>query len=107
MTPRKIAIHQIGPGSAPRSGAADTMLAVRQYLTNLGFDSEIFIDGSDGSWPSAVWPLSELRPGAQDLLLIHHWAYQDRLDWFAGLRCRKALVYHGIMPPRYFARDSR
>ena len=107
MTPRKISVHQVSPGSAVRDGAAETMLLVRQMLVDLGFSSEIFVNGGENSFPSPVRHASELRPRAQDLLLIHHCGCQDRLDWLAALRCRKALIYHGIMPPRYFAQDSR
>jgi glycosyltransferase involved in cell wall biosynthesis len=106
MIPGKISIHQIGLGSAVRD-AADTMPLVRQMLGELGFASEIFADGGGGAGPSPVRHVSELRPRTQDLLLIHHCGVQDRLDWLADLRCRKALIYHGITPPRYFAHDSR
>ncbi len=107
MIPRKISIQQVSPGSAVRDGTADTMLLVRKMLAELGFNSEIFVDGGERSWASPVRHAGELRPRAQDLLLIHHCGCQDRLDWLAGLRCRKALMYHGITPPRYFAQDSR
>jgi glycosyltransferase involved in cell wall biosynthesis len=97
MTPRKISIHQVGLGSAVRDSAADTMPLIRQMLRELGFHSEILVDGGERS----------LRPRAQDRLLIHHCGFQDRLDWLAGLRCRKALVYHGMTSPRFFAQESR
>lgn len=107
MIPRKISIHQASRGSAVRDGAAETMFLVKRMLVGLGFNSEIFVDGGDSSWPLPVRQASELRPRARDLLLIHHCGWQDRLDWLARLRCRKALVYHGIAPPRYFAQGSR
>ena len=80
MTPRKISVHQVSPGSAVRDGAAETMLLVRQMLVELGFSSEIFVNGGESSFPSPVRHASELRPRAQDLLLIHHCGCQDRLD---------------------------
>src|SRR5579863_1114961 len=107
MMPRRISIHQVGLGSADWDGVADTMLLVRQMLGELGFNSEIFVDGGGGAAPSPVRHVSELRPRAQDLLLIQHGGVQDRLDWLAGVRCRKALIYHGMTAPRYFAQDSR
>ncbi len=107
MTPRKISIHQIGHGLPVRDGAADAMAVIKHALVQLGFASEIFVDRIEGIWPSPVRPLSELRPDPQDLVLLHYWTYQERLDWLAGLRCRKALVFHGITPPWYFAPDSR
>ncbi len=51
---RKIGIHRVGPGSAVRNGAADTMLLVRQRLAEFGFDSEIFSDDGESSWPSPL-----------------------------------------------------
>ena len=96
MTPRKISIHQVGLGSSVRDAAADTMPVVRQMLGELGFNSEIFVDGDERS----------LRLRAQDLLLIHHCGFQGRFDWLAGLRGRKALIYHGMTPPRYFVQES-
>ena len=86
MSPRKISIHQVGLGASVRDAAADTMPVVRQMLGELGFNSEIFVDGGERS----------LRLRVQDLLLIHHCGFQDRFDWLAGLRCRKALIYHGM-----------
>src|SRR5262249_7120506 len=79
----------------------------KRAVAALGFESEVFLDRPEGPWPAPVRPLAELRPGTQDLLLVHHWAYQDRLDWLTRLRCRKALIYHGITPPRYLAHDNR
>src|SRR5207244_6711897 len=38
---------------------------------------------------------------------IHPWGFQGRFDWLAGLRGRKALIYHGMTPPRYFPEESR
>src|SRR5437667_12410872 len=97
MSPRKISIHQVGLGASVRDAAADTMPVVRQMLGELGFNSEIFVDGDERS----------LRLRAQDLLLIHHCGFQDRFDWLSGLRCRKALIYHGMTSPRYFDQYSR
>src|SRR5690348_9240954 len=107
MTPRKVSVHQVGHGLPVRDAAADAMAVIKRALVQLGFASEIFVDRIEGIWASPVRPLSELRPGPQDLVLLHYWTYQERLDWLTGLRCRKALVFHGITPPRYFAHDSR
>jgi glycosyltransferase involved in cell wall biosynthesis len=107
MTRRNISVHQTSPGSAVGDGAVDSILLVRQMAAELGFNSEIFVDGDEGSWPAPVRRTSELQPRAHDLMLIHHCGCQERLEWLAGLRCRKALVYHGLTPPRYFANDSR
>src|ERR1700680_1267796 len=107
MPRRNISVHQASPGSAVRDGAADSILLVRQMAVELGFNSEIFVVGGAGSWPSRVRRAGQLLPRAHDLVLIHHCGCQERLEWLAGLRCRKVLVYHGLTPPRYFAPDSR
>jgi glycosyltransferase involved in cell wall biosynthesis len=107
MTRRKISVHHWSPGSAVGYGALDSILLVRRMAIELGFDSELFVDGDEAAWSSPVRRASELQPHADDLVLIHHCGYQERLEWLAGLRCRKALVYHGLTPPRYFSRDNR
>src|ERR1700676_3388168 len=106
MTRGNISVHQVSLGSDAGGDGVDSILLLRQMLVELGFNSEIFVDSGEGSWPLPVRRARELRPRTRDLVLIHHCGCQERLEWLAGLRCRKALVYHGLTPPRYFAAGS-
>src|SRR5260370_37232408 len=98
MTPRQISVHQYNEGTRVGDATTNAMLLVQEILTNLGLKSEIFAAGIDPDLSSRIKHLSELRPDADDFLLIHHGWYQTHYDQLAALRCRKGLVYHSITP---------
>ncbi|HZU87770.1 MAG TPA: glycosyltransferase [Stellaceae bacterium] len=84
----------------------NSMFFVQSILTGRGVTSEIFAERIDPRLAGAVRPLNQLAVGADDLLLIHHSTGHDALPYLAKLDCRKALVYHNITPPRFFAEDD-
>jgi len=106
MPPRQISIHQYHQGTRVGDGTTNTMLLVQQLLTKLGFKSEVFADGIDPALSARIRHLNELRPGPDDILLIHHGWHQDHFDRLAALPCRRVLVYHSITPPRFYDRQS-
>jgi glycosyltransferase involved in cell wall biosynthesis len=99
-------IHQFHSGSAPADAVTNSMFFVQSILTGWGIESGIFAEHVDPLLAGAIRPLDRLIPGQDDLLLIHHSMGHDALPRLAGLACRKALVYHNITPPRFFAEDD-
>jgi glycosyltransferase involved in cell wall biosynthesis len=99
-------IHQFHSGSAVADAVTNCMLFVQSILEGWGIASEIFAEHVDPGLADAIRPLDRLAPGADDLLLIHHSMGHDALPHLAALECRKALVYHNITPPRFFAEDD-
>jgi glycosyltransferase involved in cell wall biosynthesis len=101
-----VRIHQFHCGSGPADAVTDSLFFVRSILAGWGIASEIFSESADPRFADAVRPLDRLAIGKNDLLLIHHSGGHDALARLAGLDCRKALVYHAITPPRFFAEDD-
>ncbi len=106
MTPRQISVHQYNEGTKVGDATTNAMLLVQELLTNFGFKSEVFAAAVDPDLSSRIRHLSELRPGADDLLLIHHGWFHTLYDQLAALPCRKALVYHSITPPKLLRKDQ-
>jgi glycosyltransferase involved in cell wall biosynthesis len=105
MSRPTINIHQFHSGSAA-DAVTNCMLFVQSILESRGVASEIFAEHVDPQLADKIRPLHRLAPGADDLLLIHHSMGHDALPHLAALGCRKALVYHNITPPRFFAEDD-
>jgi glycosyltransferase involved in cell wall biosynthesis len=106
MTPREISVHQYNEGTRVGDATTNAMLLVQEFLTDFGFKSEVFAASVDPDLSSRIRHLSELRPGSDDLLLIHHGWFHTLYDQLAALRCRKALVYHSITPPKLLRNDQ-
>ncbi len=103
-----IAIHQFYAGAAPAEAVIDSLLFTRAILTGWGLASDIFCepDPADPRLAAAARPLDRLALGRDDLLLIHHAGGHEALPRLAGVACRKALLFHPIAPPRFFAEDD-
>lgn len=101
-----INIHQFHAGSAVADAVTNSMLFVQSLLRDWGLSSEIFAADVDPRLADVIRPLHQIAVGANDLLLIHHSMGHDALPQLATLNCRKALVYHNITPPHFFAEDD-
>jgi glycosyltransferase involved in cell wall biosynthesis len=101
-----INIHQFHAGSAPADAVTNSMLFVQAVLKGWGITSEAFAEDVDPRLTAMLRPLDQLAVGKDDLLLIHHSMGHDALPALARRDCRKALVYHNITPPRFFAEDD-
>lgn len=99
--PPAIRLHQFHAGSAP--AVAASMAFVHSILDGWGVLSHSFAEPLDPRFAEAARPLETIAVGPGDLLLIHHADGAELPARLAALPCRKALVYHGIAPPRLFA----
>lgn len=101
------AIHQLVAGFSRGDAISNEAVVMRRLFREWGFASEIYCERRR--------ILPELRGDARDLdelpavcrpedLAFLHLSIGSRAnEVFAGLRARKALLYHNITPPDYFS----
>ena len=104
MKPRPI--HQFHSGSAYGDAVTNCMLLIRQFLTQAGIPSKIYVEQVAPELKEELHPHHELAPSSHDMILIHHSMGHDLEQWVLGLPGKKVLVYHNITPPHFFAKDS-
>lgn len=100
------AIHQFVAGFSHGDAISNEALVLRRIFRSWGFAADIFCE------TRRILP--ELRNEAydvnayaaqakpDDVVLLHLSIGSDVNDVFAGLRTRKAILYHNITPPEYF-----
>ena len=103
MTP---AIHQFVAGYAARDAISNEARVLRGVFRSWGCDAAIFsesrhvppelrrdvLDGSEAA--------GRVQP--DDVVLLHLSIGSAVNEIFASLKCRKAILYHNVTPPRYF-----
>jgi glycosyltransferase involved in cell wall biosynthesis len=100
-------VHQLLAGFRPYDAISEEALVLRDLFRSWGFASDIFTE------PARVPPplRKAVRDAADcarfcrggDVALLHLSIGSDVNDLFAALPCRKAILYHNITPPGYFA----
>lgn len=100
------AIHQFVAGFTAGDAISNVALTMKATFKQWGYAGEIFSD------PSRTMPAWRRQTGdarkakavikPHDLVLLHLSIGTVVNDLFAGLNCRKALVYHNMTPPEYF-----
>lgn len=100
------AIHQFVAGFSTGDAISNEALRLRTVFRDWGYTSDIFCE------QRRITP--ELRREARDVLdynpvcrpgdvvLLHLSVGSPVNEIFAGLKCRKALLYHNITPPEFF-----
>ena len=101
------AIHQLVAGFSNGDAISNEARVLRALFRGWGYDSDIFSE--------ARRILPELRTeardaagcaaalGPRDVALLHLSIGSPVNDLFRSLPCRKAILYHNITPPSYFA----
>ncbi len=101
------AIHQFVAGFSNGDAISNESLALREVFRRWGHPSEIYCE------PRRVLP--ELRATVRDVreapaevrdadvVLLHLSIGSVVNEVYAGMTCRKALLYHNITPPAYFS----
>jgi len=100
------AIHQFVAGFTRGDAISNEALLMRKIFRSWGYDSHIFCE------PYRVLP--QLRPETHDAMLAGKMLRPDDLailhlsigsavnDYFASLKCRRAIIYHNMTPPNFF-----
>ncbi|WP_167884597.1 glycosyltransferase family 4 protein [Cupriavidus oxalaticus] len=100
------AIHQFHSGTAFGDAVTNSMLMMRGMLRDLGFASEVYAQHVAPELAGAICPHTDLRPGPDDVVIIHHSMGHDLDEWVSGLGGHKLLCYHNITPAEFFPPDS-
>ena len=100
------AIHQFTAGLRDGDAVTNEALAMRDIFRAWGCESEIFTDPAacHPGLPGYARDLADYNSGENpNVLVILHFSIGSRANTvFAGLECRRALVYHNITPAHYF-----
>ena len=104
MKPRPI--HQFHSGSAYGDAVTNGMLLIRQFLTQAGIPSKIYVEQVAPELKGELHPHHELSPATYDITLIHHSMGHDLEQWVLDLPGKKILVYHNITPTHFFTQNS-
>jgi L-malate glycosyltransferase len=96
-----VIVHQVLSGAGPVDAVTTQARRWRERFTAWGWggtDVAVHIDPRvDG-----IRPLAALKPGRDDLLLVHYSAYAPRLRSVLDLPNRTLLLSHNVTPARWF-----
>jgi glycosyltransferase involved in cell wall biosynthesis len=96
-------IHQFHASVAPGDAITNGMFLIKEILTKLGFNSEIFAQHIPRELSGKVKHFSKYISKPENILLIHHSMGHDLDNWLKRLKEKtKILVFHNITPPHYF-----
>jgi glycosyltransferase involved in cell wall biosynthesis len=94
-------VHQLLSGAGPVDAVTAQALRFRELFADWGMAGQVHAAAIEPRLDASVFPLKQLDPAPEDLLLIHYSAYAPRLEPLLGLPHRKLLVYHNVTPARY------
>lgn len=100
------AIHQLTAGFSAGDAISNEARVIRDGFRAEGRASNIYVEARR-VLPELRGEVRDLRLasaeiGPDDIALLHLSIGSDANDVFAGLRCRKAILYHNITPAEYF-----
>src|SRR5574341_373582 len=99
----KPAVHQFVPVLSPRDAVGNEVLCIRNTLRRLGYRSEIFVERVHPEMIAESKPLTHYEvSSATDIIIYHHAAASDLVDFLVSLPGKKIMIYHNITPHEYF-----
>lgn len=102
----KISVHQYVPTIEPGDGISNSVFLIQRFLVGLGYDSNIFSGVIHPNFNNTVFPQSAYPDRGDATLFVHHALALPDPGWIINLKDQKALVYHNITPPHFFAKGS-
>jgi glycosyltransferase involved in cell wall biosynthesis len=97
-------LHHLVPTLSPRDAIGSLVVAFRELLQRLGFESEIFATHIHPELRSSARPSADLasviRP--EDGVIYHHGIGSEEVALFASLHCRKLLAYYDVTPAEFY-----
>lgn len=100
------AIHQLVAGFTKGDAISNEVVALRAIFRSWGYKSEIFCETHRvlpqlrAQTHDAALAREMIHPG--DIAVLHLSIGSTVNDIFAGLNCKRALIYHNITPARFF-----
>lgn len=102
-----VALHQLVGGFAQNDAVSNQAVAMRGLFRSWGLASDIFCERAriQASLRAEARDLALLGDaiGPGDAALLHLSTGAEANEAFARLPCRKAIIYHNITPPSFFA----
>jgi FkbM family methyltransferase len=93
-------VHQFHSGSSPGDAITNSMLLIRRWLRDQGYESEIFVEHRHHALEAELLQLDDLPGHERYVLIVHHSMGYDSLDRVLALPASKVLMYHNITPSR-------
>lgn len=78
-----------------------------QLLAELGQSRTVLSVFADPRVAAEATPIKEFEWRSDDAVICHYWNYSHLEDFFRFFRGPKAIHYHNMTPPHYFAPGSR
>ncbi len=102
------AIHQLLPVLSPGDAIGQAVRRMRSAFREAGLPSEIFAEEIHQHLVGEARPAAELTGcvGPEDVVIYHLSIGAPSARLFAGLRCRRVIVYHNITPSAYYRTAS-
>ncbi|MBW7881112.1 MAG: glycosyltransferase family 4 protein [Caldilineaceae bacterium] len=96
-------LHQFTDGAAVGDAITDQALAIRTWLHELGFESEIFAAHIHPALEQIVRPVTSYRRRAAETHVVyHHSIGSDIVERLCSQDVRLLLIYHNVTPPEFF-----
>ena len=100
------ALHQFVAGFSNGDAISNEALVLRGIFRSWGYASDIFCETRRilPELRREAFDVSTYTANAKpdDVILLHLSVGSDDNDVFAGLPCRKAILYHNVTPAEYF-----
>lgn len=97
-------LHQFTEGAYIGDAVSDQALAIRRWLRESGFVSEIFAERIQTELVDDIYPAESYRPHAAETCLIYHHAVGSLIaERLKEIGLPQILIYHNITPPEFFA----
>lgn len=96
-------VNQWVPAAHKGDAIGDSARRVRQFLRDLGHDSDLFAMTMDDDLRGDVRPFSEDAARGGDVTIFHFALPSAMTDAFARLDTARVLQYHNITPAHFFA----
>ena len=97
------AIHQLLPDFVNADAISNQAIAIRDYLRQLGYSSEIFCKRRAELLANEALLLDDVQPEASAALVYHYGIGSDVTALAVSHPGPRGLVYHNITPSEYFA----
>ena len=96
-------VHQLVATLSPHDAVTNEALALHGALRDLGYRSDLFAERIPFALRRRSRPLSELRVGPGDALLLHYSIWSPAVARALAARGPLVLRYHNVTPEHWFA----
>ncbi len=99
---KKVEIHQLLPGFAYGDAISNQALAIRDYLRQRGYHSDIYVLFLDERLTHEAHVFSAESFSKNACLIYHHSIGSDLTAYAVSHPSKKCLIYHNITPAHFF-----